>query len=179
MGPVHVDRRPPADQDHSNRFLGLAVATGVVLVMMTAVFWSLAATDATDEAQQSPQSDAAVVAAPTAAPTPTPTPTPAAPVTPPAPASSELSGNEWVLSPYAIVNDGSALVVTGTMKNFAAAKRSATVRVFVYVNGQPVATAVGEIKDVPSGGSVEVSLPSGTPWVTGNKVLLATAENLP
>ena len=42
-----------------------------------------------------------------------------------------------------------------------------------------VATAVGEVRDVQGGGSLEVSLPSDTAWTAGNKVLLVSAVDLP
>lgn len=177
--PVYVDRRPPPANDNSGRLLGLGAVTFVVIGIMAALFWVLAANDSGRAPRELTASPAPSATPAEPAPAPTPTPTPTQVEVPPAPAKNELSSNEWLLSPYAIVQENGNLVVTGTVQNLAAPARSATMRVFVYVDGNPVATAVGEVRDVQGGGSLEVSLPSDTAWTAGNKVLLVSAVDLP
>ncbi len=176
---VYVDRRPPAATDNSSRFAVAAVVTCAVIGLMVAAFWAMAATQPVVESAPPPASEEPTEPDPVAEPEPEPAPEPPPEVViPPAPASNQLSSNEWLLSPYAIVREGGNLTVTGTVQNLAAAQRSATLRVFVYVGGFHVATGAGEVRDVAGGGRVEVSLPSGIPWTAGNKVLLVTAEDL-
>lgn len=181
QGQPTTDRRPAPSHDNRPKLIAAAVATGTVLVVMSTFFWAMAHTDPNSAITAVPP---AVTASPepspaaTAEPAPEPTPTPTAVETPPAPTSNELTSNDWVLSPYAVIREQGNLVVTGTLQNLAAADRSATIRVFVYVSGSPVAVGVGEVRDVPAGQSVEVALPSGAAWTAGNKVLLVQAEDI-
>lgn len=177
-----VDRRPAPAHNNRPKLFAVAVATGTVLVVMSTFFWAMAHTEPVDqitalpaEVTQSPEP----VAEPTPPPTPEPAPTPVTVEVPPAPASNKLTSNDWVLSPYAILRQDGNLLVTGTLQNRAAEARSASVNVFVYVDGQPVATGSGTVQNVPADSSIEVELPSGTPWTAGNKVLLLQADDLP
>ena len=175
--PAYVDRRPPPATDNSSKYAAVIAATAVAVLAMAGAFWAMAATGGTSAAPEAAEAPApAPEPEPTAvAPEPTPTPEPVS--VPPAPGSNQLTDNEWVLARYAIVQEAGNLTITGTVKNLAAAQRSTTMRVFVYVDGSHVATGTGDVVDVPGGGSLEVSLPSDTAWTPGNKVLLVAAPN--
>jgi hypothetical protein len=182
---VYVDRRPPAAHNNSAKLLGLTAVTAVVVLMMGTMFWVLAANDNRGSLEQLAQEDegqaAAVPADPSPDPTPAPAPAPAPPpepvVVPAAPDQSELTSNDWLLARFALIKEGGNLSVSGTVQNLANNERSATLRVFVYANGAHIATGSGEVRRVPGGGTVEVSLPSGTPWSAGD-VILFQAEDL-
>ncbi len=179
--PAYVDRRPPAAHDNASKLLGLSVVTVAVVGMMSVLFWVLAANDSDpgDALAIGGAEESAAAAEPApepSAPSPTPTPTPV--TTPPAPAQNQLDSNDWLLSPYVIIQEAGDLTVTGTIQNLASAPRSAVIRVFVYVDGTPIGTGTGEVRDVPGGGTLEVSLPSGTRWQPGNKLLLVEASDL-
>lgn len=182
---MRVDRRPPAPSDNSSRLVGLAIVTVAVLGLMAGGFWSLVSgegllnrteTQETVAEAPAPGPEAAPAEpAPAEAPAPAPAPDVAPP---PAPPKNELRVNDWLLSPYAIVQENGKLIVTGTLENRSDVTRSTLMRVFVYVDGNWVATGTGEIRDVPPGESVEVSLPSGSDWTAGNKVLLVSPSDL-
>jgi hypothetical protein len=175
-----VDRRPTAPHDNSSRLIGLAIVTVVTLGLMVGWFWSAVGNG--DELAVAP------APAPSAAPAPDPAPVedggsaalaPTPVATPPAPGSNQLRSRDWLLSPYAVVSNDGELVITGTLTNLGNDEDSARVRVFVYAQGNPVALATGEVLQVPADTGVEVTLPSGSNWVGGSKVLLLETAPVP
>jgi hypothetical protein len=67
------------------------------------------------------------------------------------------------------------LQISGTLTNQAGEARSADVSVWAYVDGAPVGQGTTQVLDVPAGGSVDVVLPTGSPFVAGQKILLLSA----
>lgn len=161
--------------------MAAAVATVTVLIVMSTIFWALAHTEPAPDTAAT-QADAVASSEPTPVPTPTPEPTPeptqAAAEAPPAPASNVLSSNDWLLSPYAIIREQGDVVVTGTLKNKGTDARSASIRVYVYGSGALIGTGKGQVRDVAAGESLEVSLPTDSAWVAGDKVLLVEVTDI-
>jgi len=90
---------------------------------------------------------------------------------PPAPASDQLRSGDWLLSSYRITNDNGLLGVEGTVENQGTSSASGEVRTYVYVDGQLLGVATGEVVAVPAGGSQPVSLTSEAQWRLGNPVV--------
>ncbi len=113
-----------------------------------------------------------------AATTPPSTPTSAAPtgasptgVAPAAPATTTTSADSWRLGSWRITNTGS-LGVDTTARNTATGTRSATLVLYVYVNGALIATTTTVVTDVPAGATVPVHFAGTDPWQAGTKILL-------
>jgi hypothetical protein len=111
--------------------------------------------------------------------TPTDTGSPAASPTgsaPPAPATTTTSADGWRLGSWRITTTGGTLGVDTTARNTTTGTRSATLVLYVYVNGALIATTTAVVTDVPAGGTVPVHFAGTDPWQAGTKILLlATA----
>lgn len=118
---------------------------------------------------------------PSTSPASTPPPSvspPSAPTgsAPPAPATTTTSADGWRLGSWKVTNTGGTLGIDTTARNTATGTRSATLVLYVYVNGALIATTTAAVTDVPAGGTVPVHFAGTDPWQPGNKVLLlATA----
>ena len=106
------------------------------------------------------------VATPTTGPGPTPTGT-----APSAPATTTTVVDGWRLGAWKITNVGS-LGVDTTARNTGTATSSANLVLYVYINGQLIATTTATVTGVPAGGSVPVHFSGSDPWKPGQKVLL-------
>lgn len=179
---TRVDRRPVPPHDNSSRIIGLAIVTVVTLGLMLGWFWASVGERgllADEPSAPAPAPQAPAEPPPAGEGADASAQAPAAPQTPEAPISNQLRSRDWLLSPYALVNDDGQLLITGTLTNVSDNTASARVTVFVYAGGTPIASASGEVLEVESSGSAEIELPSGSPWVAGSKVLLVQAEPLP
>jgi hypothetical protein len=105
---------------------------------------------------------------PTGSSTPAPSPTGNAPT---APATTTTSSDGWRLGSWRITNTGT-LGVDTTARNTATGTRSATLVLYVYVDGRLIATTTATVTDVPAGGTVPVHFAGADPWQPGQKVLL-------
>ena len=111
-------------------------------------------------------------ATPTGSGSPAASPTGTAPT---APATTTTSADGWRLGSWRITNTGT-LGVDTTARNTATGPRSATLVLYVYVNGSLIATTTAVVTDVAAGGTVPVHFAGNDPWKPGQKVLLlATA----
>lgn len=118
----------------------------------------------------SPSSPATTGAPVTSAPPPPTGPAPAAPAT------TITSADGWRLGSWKVTNTGGTLGIDTTARNTATGTRSATLVLYVYVNGTLIATTTAAVTDVPAGGTVPVHFAGTDPWQAGSKVLLlATA----
>lgn len=110
------------------------------------------------------------------APLPSPTESSAAPTAtgsvPPAPATTTTSADGWRLGSWRITNSAGALGVETTARNTSTGTRSADLILFVYVNGEHIATTTTRVTDVPAGGTVRVIFTGTDPWKVGTKILL-------
>lgn len=110
------------------------------------------------------------------APLPSPTESSAAPTAtgsvPPAPATTTTSADGWRLGSWRITNSAGALGVETTARNTSTGTRSADLILFVYVNGEHIATTTTRVTDVPAGGTVPVIFTGTDPWKVGTKILL-------
>jgi hypothetical protein len=115
-------------------------------------------------------SDPATASAPSSAAAPPPGSAPSAPAT------TTTSADGWRLGSWKITNTGGSLGVDTTARNTATGTRSATLVLYVYVNGALIATTTAVVTDVPAGGTVPVHFGGTDSWAPGTKVLLlATA----
>ena len=123
-------------------------------------------------ASSSPSADTSASTTPTVAPTGA-TPTGASPTgaAPAAPATTSTSADGWRLGSWRITNVGS-LGVDSTARNTATGTRSATLVLYVYVNGALIATTTAVVTDVPAGATVPVHFAGTDPWQAGTKILL-------
>ncbi len=95
---------------------------------------------------------------------------------PPAPATTTTSADGWRLGSWKITTTGGTLGVDTTARNTTTGTRSATLVLYVYVNGALIATTTAVVTDVPAGGTVPVHFAGTDPWQPGTKILLlATA----
>jgi hypothetical protein len=100
---------------------------------------------------------------------PGPTPTGSAP---PAPATTTTVADGWRLGPWRITQTGGNLGVDTTCRNTATGTRSANLVLYVYVNGQLIATTTATVTNVAAGATVPVHFSSTDAWKPGSKVLL-------
>ncbi len=91
---------------------------------------------------------------------------------PPAPATTTTSADGWRLGSWRITNTAGALGVETTARNTSTGTRSADLILFVYVNGDHIATTTTRVTDVPAGGTVPVTFTGTDPWKAGTKILL-------
>jgi hypothetical protein len=154
---------------------GVALVTALAMGLMMIAFWGLVRTDIVR-----PGSDSTPAAAdqPTAVTTKSkksksakPSATSAALSTPPAPASNQLVSGSWLLSQYFITQSDNTLQIVATIVNQGTTAGSIEARAFVYTDGQPVGVATADIRDLPPGTSIEVTMDSDDEWTPGNKVL--------
>jgi len=165
--------------------IAIAIAVVAVVGLIAGAVWgqigrgsSTAGPDVTASASTSP-TDSPTEAS--ESPTPseaseTPTDVTSAPVSPTgtaptAPATTTTSADGWRLGSWRITNAGS-LGVDTTARNTATGMRSATLVLYVYVNGGLIATTTAVVTDVPAGGTVAVHFAGTDPWKPGQKVLL-------
>ena len=91
---------------------------------------------------------------------------------PPAPATTTTSADGWRLGSWKVTNTGGTLGIDTTARNTATGTRSATLILYVYVNGVHIATTTAVVTDVTSGATVPVHFAGTDPWQAGQKVLL-------
>lgn len=107
---------------------------------------------------------------------PTPTESSAPPTAPgsvpPAPDTTTTSADGWRLGSWRITNTAGALGVDTTARNTSTGTRSADLILYVYVNGEHIATTTARVTDVPAGETVPVSFAGTDPWKAGTKILL-------
>lgn len=95
---------------------------------------------------------------------------------PPAPATTTTSADGWRLGSWKVTTTGGTLGIDTTARNTTTGTRSATLVLYVYVNGTLIATTTAVVTDVPAGGTVPVHFAGTDPWQPGSKILLlATA----
>ncbi len=92
--------------------------------------------------------------------------------------------DELELTGYSILSVNGILQVGGTLTNVSSAPLTGTVKVYVYTDAVPVATAKTEIKNLQPGASESVNMVSDSDWEAGEKVILldfipVTAEKAP
>lgn len=121
-------------------------------------------TSPTSGTESSTPSSPPTSAAPTGA-----SPTGAAPA---APATTTTSADGWRLGSWRITNTGGTLGVDSTARNTATGTRSATLVLYVYVNGALIATTTAVVTDVQAGATVPVHFAGTDPWQAGTKILL-------
>ena len=91
---------------------------------------------------------------------------------PAAPATTTTSADGWRLGSWRITNTAGAIGVDTTARNTSTGTRSADLILFIYVNGEHIATTTARVTDVPAGETVPVQFTSADPWKAGQKVLL-------
>lgn len=91
---------------------------------------------------------------------------------PPAPATTTTSADGWRLGSWRITNTGGAIGVDTTARNTSTGTRSADLILYIYVDGQHIATTTARVTDVPAGETVPVLFTSTDAWKPGQKVLL-------
>ena len=123
-------------------------------------------TSSSDTGSPSPS---ATDASPTDSGSPAVTPTGSAP---PAPATTTTSADGWRLGSWKVTNTGGTLGIDTTARNTATGTRSATLVLYVYVNGVHIATTTAVATDVAAGATVPVHFAGTDPWQAGPKVLL-------
>lgn len=91
---------------------------------------------------------------------------------PAAPATTTTSADGWRLGSWRITSSGGTLGVDTTARNTSTGTRSADLVLYVYVDGQHIATTTARVTDVAAGDSVPVQFTGPDPWKPGKKVLL-------
>jgi hypothetical protein len=124
------------------------------------------ATSTSDTGSPSPS---ATDASPTDSGSPAVTPTGSVP---PAPATTTTSADGWRLGSWKVTNTSGTLGIDTTARNTATGTRSATLVLYVYVNGVHIATTTAVVTDVAAGATVPVHFAGTDPWQAGPKVLL-------
>ncbi len=167
----------------------VALAIAAVIGLIAGAIWGQtgsrgpSSSSSTSTTAASPSTATSDTASPGATATDTPTPAPpTSPASSPtgaapsAPATTTTSADGWRLGSWRITNTGGTLGVDTTARNTSTGPRSATLVLYVYVNGTLIATTTTAVTDVPAGASVPVHFSGTDPWKPGPKVLqLATA----
>lgn len=91
---------------------------------------------------------------------------------PEAPDANDPVTTALELTEYSILSQNGILQVGGTLTNTSASPLSGTVKVYVYTDRVPVATAKTEIENLQPGASEEVNMVSDSEWEPGEKVIL-------
>ena len=91
---------------------------------------------------------------------------------PPAPAASETQTDEVVMSNYAILSQQGVLAINGDVQNVANTELDGTLKAFVYVDGEAVATATADVSGLAPGATESITLQSSADYVPGEKVVL-------
>jgi len=167
----------------------VALAITAVIGLIAGAVWgqigrggSSASPSTTQTAAVSPTESASTSPSDTGSPSPstsdatptdsiTPSVTPAGSA-PPAPATTTTSADGWRLGSWKVTNSGGTLGIDTTARNTATGTRSATLILYVYVNGVHIATTTAVVTDVASGATVPVHFAGTDPWQAGQKVLL-------
>lgn len=95
---------------------------------------------------------------------------------PPAPSSDQLSDGVWMLDRYQLVNSGSSLSLTGTVRNKGTTAASADLTVWIYQGGQPLGAVRTTVTDLAAGASTAVTMTGDATWKAGQKVVLLQAD---
>lgn len=91
---------------------------------------------------------------------------------PEAPDANDPVTPQWELSGWSILSVNGILQVGGTLTNTTTQPLSGTVKVYVYSDGVPVATAKTEVDNFQPGQSEQVNLVSDSEWEAGEKTIL-------
>ncbi|MFN8169713.1 MAG: hypothetical protein U0S36_13140 [Candidatus Nanopelagicales bacterium] len=183
---TRLDLRSSSGQMPVAAVVALAVALAAVVGLIAGALWGLSGGGSGSSASGTP-TPAPTSASPTSSPTTSPSESPTssspspsgstpAPVptgsAPPAPPATQTSAEGWRLGSWRITNTGGTLGVTTTARNIRTETRSADLILYVYVDGELIATTTATVTDVPSGGTVPVQFTGTDPWKPGQKVLL-------
>ncbi len=192
LGPVRfpVRARPGRDVGAmpAAAMVGVALVLAVVVGLIIGAVWGLAGSKSTPAAQptaplptssgqpsaspsgssQAPSPSTSTTTSSSAAPTPTG-------AVPPAPATTDTSDDGWRLGSWRILNEGGDLGVETTARNTSTGTRSADLVLYVYIDGQWIATTTARVTDVGAGETVPVTFTGTDPWKPGQKVLLLKA----
>lgn len=95
---------------------------------------------------------------------------------PEAPDENQPITPELELSEYSILSENGILQVGGTLTNTTDQALTGTVKVYVYTDAVPVATAKTEIENLQPGASQSVNLVSDSEWEAGEKVILLSFD---
>jgi len=79
------------------------------------------------------------------------------------------------LGSWKILNNAGKLAVETTARNTTSGTRSADLILYVYVDGQPIATTSLHVSDVAAGATVPATFTGTDTWKAGSKVLLLVA----
>jgi hypothetical protein len=186
---TRLDLRSSSGQMPVAAVVALAVALAAVVGLIAGALWGLSGggggTAASSTPTPVPTSSPSTTPSPsTASPSGSSTPEPPSPSgssttgptptgsAPPAPATTSTSADGWRLGSWRITNAGGTLGVTTTARNIRTQTRSADLVLYVYVDGQLIATTTATVTDVPAGGTVPVQFTGTDPWKPGQKVLL-------
>lgn len=186
---TRLDLRSSSGQMPVGAVVALAVALAAVVGLIAGALWGLSgsgtgtsaggtSTNPSTSAAPTGSSAPPVSASPSSSiesPTPSGSSTTGSLPTssvPPAPATTTTSADGWRLGSWRITNVGGVLGVTTTARNIATETRSADLVLYVYINGEHIATTTTRVSDLPAGGTVPVQFTGTDPWKPGQKVLL-------
>ncbi len=96
---------------------------------------------------------------------------------PAAPAASDTVTDQVELTTYSILSVNGVLNVGGQLENVGVQPLSGTVRAYVYIDSEPVATATTEITGLEPGKSTKVNMVSDSEYQPGEKVVLLEFES--
>jgi eukaryotic-like serine/threonine-protein kinase len=103
--------------------------------------------------------------------------TPSTGAAPAAPSADQLTSGDWLLESYRLVNSGTALSVTGTVRNRGDAAGSADLTLWIYLaDGTSLGSVGTTVSNVPAGGTVSVTMTGDAQWQGGSKVVLLQAQ---
>ena len=91
---------------------------------------------------------------------------------PPAPAASDTATDEVILSNYAILSQQGVLAISGDLQNVSGEELYGTVKAYVYVDGEAIATATADVNALAPGATENITLQSSSDYVPGEKVVL-------
>jgi hypothetical protein len=91
---------------------------------------------------------------------------------PPAPAASDTATDEVILSNYAILSQQGVLAISGDLQNVSGEELYGTVKAYVYVDGEAIATASADVNALAPGATENITLQSSSDYVPGEKVVL-------
>lgn len=91
---------------------------------------------------------------------------------PQSPEETDTISDRWDLSAWSVLSRDGGLAVSGNLTNISGESQSGEVRVYVYSEGQHVATTTLNVVDFPADGSERVELAGEAVWEPGPKVLL-------
>ena len=91
---------------------------------------------------------------------------------PPAPAASDTATDEVILSNYAILSQQGVLAISGDLQNVSGEELYGTVKAYVYVDGEAIATATADVNALAPGATENITMQSSSDYVPGEKVVL-------